>query len=226
GYSEEAIETLWSTVLPFAGYAFNKSHAAAYGIVTYWSAYFKTHYPAEYMAALLTAFSNNKDQTAVYLSECRRMNVRVLPPDVIESAVWFAAVEGNIRFGLGAIRNVGTGVAETILEVREERGAFTSFADFLTKVPATVCSKRVVESLVKAGAFDSFGGTRMALNAVHEEAVEAMSSLKKHEAAGQFDLFGGGSDGEQDDTTSPLAHLVFTEEEWPRKQRLSYEREM
>ncbi|MHA6805655.1 DNA polymerase III subunit alpha [Salinifilum ghardaiensis] len=225
GYSEEAISTLWQTVLPFAGYAFNKSHAAAYGIVTYWSAYFKTHYPAEYMAALLTAFSNNKDKTAVYLSECRRMNVKVLPPDVNESAVWFSAVDGNIRFGLGAIRNVGTGVAETIIQVRAEKGACTGFADFLTKVPATVCSKKVVESLVKAGAFDSSGVTRMALNAVHEEAVEAMSSLKKHEAAGQFDLFGGG-DAEPDETTSPLAHLAFTEEEWPRKQRLSYEREM
>ncbi|PRW62279.1 DNA polymerase III subunit alpha [Actinopolyspora mortivallis] len=225
GFSDEAAQTLWDTILPFAGYAFNKSHTAGYAMVSYWTAYLKAHYPAEFMAAQLTANANDKDKSAVYLSECRRMNVRVLPPDVNESDVQFAAVNGNIRFGLGAVRNVGTGVARAIIDARREKGEYTSFADFLQKVPANVCQKRVVESLIKAGAFDSFGVPRQALVRVHEEAVDAVSGIKKHEAMGQFDLFGGGSSDDSAET-SPLAHLTFDTQEWPRKQLLAFEREM
>ncbi|MBQ6639844.1 MAG: DNA polymerase III subunit alpha [Saccharopolyspora sp.] len=226
GYRKEAIDQLWATVLPFAGYAFNKSHAAAYGLVTYWTAYLKAHYPAEYMAALLTANAHNKDKTGVYLSECRRMGIRVLPPDVNESEVGHAAVEGRIRFGLGAIRNVGANVVESIIKTRQEKGRFSSFTDFLDKIEITACNKRVIESLIKAGAFDSLGQTRMALTQHHEAAVDAVIGLKRQEAMGQFDLFGGGDDTASADDTSPLAHLQFTEEEWPRKQLLAYEREM
>lgn len=225
-YSEEAINQLWGTVLPFAGYAFNKSHAAAYGLVTYWTGYLKAHYPAEYMAALLTANANNKDKTGVYLSECRRMHIQVLPPDVNESATGHAAVDGRIRFGLGAIRNVGSNVVESIIGTREEKGRFTSFADFLDKIETTACNKRVIESLIKAGAFDSLGQTRMALTQHHETAVEAVIGLKRQQAMGQFDLFGGAGETSDADDTSPLAHLEFTDEEWPRKQLLAYEREM
>ncbi|MEU6261718.1 DNA polymerase III subunit alpha [Saccharopolyspora shandongensis] len=225
GYSKAAIDQLWATVLPFAGYAFNKSHAAAYGLVTYWTAYFKAHYPAEYMAALLTANASNKDKTAVYLSECRRMNIRVLPPDVNESVVEHTAVEGRIRFGMGAIRNVGSNVVESIVKTRKEKGRYSSFTDFLDKAEITACNKRVLESLIKAGAFDSLGHTRMALVQHHEAAVDAVIGLKRQEAMGQFDLFGADDTAPADDT-SPLAHLKFTEEEWPRKQLLAYEREM
>jgi DNA polymerase III subunit alpha len=226
GYSPEAIKTLWDTVLPFAGYAFNKSHAAGYALVGYWTAYLKANYPAEYMAALLTSVADNKDKSAVYLSECRRAGIKVLPPDVNESGLRFAAVGTDIRFGLGAVRNVGANVVESIIKTRDAKGSYTSFTDFLDKSELLCCNKRVIESLVKAGAFDSLGHTRLSLVQVHEEAVEAVVGLKRQEAMGQFDLFGG------DDTTpaavdaSPLAHLKFTEEEWPRKQLLSYEREM
>lgn len=227
GFQREAAQTLWDVILPFAGYAFNKSHAAAYGLITYWTAWLKAHYPAEYMAALLTTTADNKDKTAVYLAECRRMGIKVLPPDVNESAVFFSAVGGNVRFGLGAIRNVGSGVAEAIIRTREGKGTYTSFADFLGKAEAQVCGKRVTESLIKAGAFDSLGHTRQALITVHEEAVDAMSSLKRQEALGQFDLFGDGGDADSADSdTSPLTHLRYTPEEWPRKQLLAYEREM
>lgn len=226
GYSNEAINQLWATVLPFAGYAFNKSHAAAYGLVTYWTAYLKAHYPAEYMAALLTANAQNKDKTAVYLSECRRMGLTVLPPDVNESADGHAAVEGRIRFGLGAIRNVGSHVVESIVKTRNNKGRYTSFTDFLDKVEIVACNKRVIESLIKAGAFDSLGHTRMALTQHHEAAVDAVIGIKRHEAMGQFDLFGGGDDTADANESSPLAHLVFTDEDWPRKQLLAYEREM
>ncbi|WP_374201772.1 DNA polymerase III subunit alpha [Saccharopolyspora sp. 6T] len=225
-YSKEAIDQLWATVLPFAGYAFNKSHAAAYGLVTYWTAYLKAHYPAEYMAALLTANAHNKDKTGIYLSECRRMGIRVLPPDVNESVVGHAAVDGRIRFGMGAIRNVGTNVVESITKTRETKGRYSSFTDFLDKVEITACNKRVIESLIKAGAFDSLGATRMALTQHHEAAVDAVIGLKRQEAMGQFDLFGGGDDTATSPDSSPLAHLQFTHEEWPRKQLLAYEREM
>ncbi|HEX2131780.1 MAG TPA: DNA polymerase III subunit alpha, partial [Actinophytocola sp.] len=226
GYSSEAIKTLWDTILPFAGYAFNKSHAAGYALVGYWTAYLKANYPAEYMAALLTSVADNKDKSAVYLSECRRSGIKVLPPDVNESALRFAAVGTDIRFGMGAVRNVGANVVESVIQTRESKGAYTSFTDFLDKSELLCCNKRVIESLVKAGAFDSLGHTRLSLIQVHEEAVEAVVGLKRQEAMGQFDLFGGDDSTPASVDASPLAHLRFTAEEWPRKQLLGYEREM
>ncbi|MCO1574921.1 DNA polymerase III subunit alpha [Crossiella sp. SN42] len=226
GFSDEAVKALWDTILPFAGYAFNKSHAAAYGLVSYWTAYLKANYRAEYMAALLTSVGDNKDKSAVYLSECRRLGIKVLPPDVNESALRFSAVGTDIRFGLGAIRNVGANVVESIITTREKKGKYSSFTDFLDKSELVCCNKRVIESLIKAGAFDSFGSTRLALMQVHEEAVDAVVGLKRQEAMGQFDLFGGGDDSEAGEDSSPLAHLKFGAEEWPRKQMLGFEREM
>ncbi|HVV19703.1 MAG TPA: DNA polymerase III subunit alpha, partial [Pseudonocardiaceae bacterium] len=227
GFSPEATQTLWDVMLPFAGYAFNKSHTAGYGLVSYWTAYLKANYPAEFMAAQLTSNGDNKDKSAIYLSECRRMGIKVLPPDVNESVYAFAAVGENIRFGLGAVRNVGANVVASIIETREKKGKYTSFTDFLEKVELVCCNKRVIESLIKAGAFDSFGHSRLALLQVHEEAVDAVTGLKRQEAMGQFDLFGGADDDATPDVSaSPLSHLTLTEEEWPRKQLLAAEREM
>ncbi|ATY10525.1 DNA polymerase III subunit alpha [Amycolatopsis sp. AA4] len=230
GFSPEAVKALWDTILPFAGYAFNKSHAAAYGLIAYWTAYLKANYTAEYMAALLTSVGDNKDKSAIYLSECRRLGIKVLPPDVNESALRFAAVGNDIRFGLGAVRNVGANVVESIIKTREEKGKYSSFTDFLDKSELVACNKRVIESLIKAGAFDSMGHTRLSMIQVHEDAVEAVVPLKRQEAMGQFDLFGsfgGGDDAaEAAPSSSPLAHLKFGEEEYPRKQLLAYEREM
>ncbi|WP_199430232.1 DNA polymerase III subunit alpha [Qaidamihabitans albus] len=226
GFSDEAIKALWDTILPFAGYAFNKSHAAAYALVSYWTAYLKANYPAEYMAALLTSVGDNKDKSAIYLSECRRLGIRVLPPDVNESEQRFAAVGDDIRFGLGAVRNVGANVVESIIRTREQKGKYSTFTDFLDKSELVVCNKRVVESLIKAGAFDSLGNTRLSMIQVHEDAVEAVVPLKRQEAMGQFDLFGSGETTEPTESSSPLAHLKFGEEEYPRKQLLAYEREM
>jgi DNA polymerase-3 subunit alpha len=226
GFSDPAIKALWDAILPFAGYAFNKSHAAAYGLVAYWTGYLKANYPAEYMAALLTSVGDNKDKSAVYLSECRRLGIKVLPPDVNESARRFAAVGTDIRFGLGAVRNVGANVVESVIATRTKKGKYTSFNDFLTKAELVCCNKRTIESLIKAGAFDSFETPRLALTQVHDEAVDAVVGLKRQEALGQFDLFGGASNAEADSDTSPLAHLTFGTEEWPRKQKLAFEREM
>ncbi|GAA4830111.1 DNA polymerase III subunit alpha [Saccharopolyspora rosea] len=226
GFSEEAIEKLWATVLPFAGYAFNKSHAAGYALVAYWTAYLKANYPAEYMAALLTANGDNKDKMAVYLAECRRMGVKVLSPDVNDSRDTFTAVGSDIRFGLTAIRNVGSNVVSSIIATREDKSRYTSFTDFLDKSEMVACNKRVIESLIKAGAFDSLGHTRMSLAQHHEQAVDAVIGLKRQQAMGQFDLFGADPAADGGGDSSPLAHLQFTPEEWPRKQLLSYEREM
>ncbi|GAB3682724.1 DNA polymerase III subunit alpha [Saccharopolyspora tripterygii] len=226
GFSDQAIDKLWATVLPFAGYAFNKSHAAGYALVAYWTAYLKANHPAEYMAGLLTSNGDNKDKMAVYLAECRRMGVQVLSPDVNDSQDTFAAVDGNIRFGMSAIRNVGSNVVASIVSSREEKGRYTSFTDFLDKSEILACNKRVIESLIKAGAFDSLRHTRMSLSQHHEAAVDAVIGLKRQQAMGQFDLFGAENDADTAESASPLAHLQFTGDEWPRKQLLAYEREM
>src|SRR5690606_2768443 len=131
----DAVRTLWEILLPFSDYAFNKAHSAAYGVISYWTAYLKAHYPAEYMAALLTSVGDDKDKSAIYLNECRRMGIEVLLPDVNESIGFFTAVGDNIRYGLGAVRNVGANVVESIRLTREEKGRFASFHDFLQKIP-------------------------------------------------------------------------------------------
>ncbi len=226
GSSPESIQTLWDVMLPFAGYAFNKSHTAGYGLVSYWTAYLKANYQAEFMAAQLTSIGDNKDKSAIYLAECRRMGIKVLPPDINESGLYFAAAGSDIRFGLGAIRNVGANVVQSIIATRKKKGRFTSFTDFLEKAELVCCNKRTIESLIKAGAFDSFGHTRLSLNQVHEEAVDAVTGLKRQEAIGQFDLFGSYSGTATQADNSPLAHLALRNEEWPRKDLLMHEREM
>jgi DNA polymerase-3 subunit alpha len=222
GYSERAISLLWSVLVPFSDYAFNKAHSAAYGVISYWTAYLKQHYPAEYMAALLSSVGDKKDTMAIYLAECRRMGIRVLPPDVNESVGFFSAVGDDIRFGLGAIRNVGFGAVDLIKAAREEHGAFTSFHDFLRKVPIQVANKRTLESLIKAGAFDSLGAARRALYEIHEDAVESAVGLKRNEASGMvgFDFDSLWDEPEQ------AVDVVPDRPEWAKRDKLAFEREM
>lgn len=224
GFPQEAIDTLWAILLPFSDYAFNKSHSAAYGVITYWTAYLKANYPAEYMAALLTSVKDDKDKMAIYLNECRRMKIQVLPPDVNESQSTFTPVGNDIRFGLTAIRNVGANVVSGIVAARESEGRFTDFNDFMGKVPALVCNKRVIESLVKAGAFDEMKHHRRALVAVHETAVDQYVDIKRNEAIGQDSLFGGlGDDG---DAGFGISVSVPDIDEWDKTTLLGHEREM
>jgi DNA polymerase III subunit alpha len=220
GYSDKAIQAIWDVLVPFSGYAFNKSHTAPYALIAYWTAYLKANYPAEYMAALLTSVADDKDKSALYLSECRRMGIKVLPPDVNESVATFAAVGRDIRFGLTAIRNVGANVVEAILAARRSKGGFTGFTDFLRKVPLLVCNKRVIESLVKAGAFDSFGDTRKGLVFVHEQAVDAVIDIKRNEAIGQDSLFGDDAEAEA------VFDVPVPPGEWDKSTLLNFEREM
>ncbi|MCA0347259.1 MAG: DNA polymerase III subunit alpha [Actinobacteria bacterium] len=229
GFSDAAIKSLWDILLPFSDYAFNKAHSAAYGLVSYWTAYLKAHYPAEYMAALLTSVGDSKDKLAVYLNECRRMGIKVLPPAVNDSFADFSAVGSDIRFGLGAVRNVGTHVVAGIREARETKGSFESFSDFLKKVPLTVLNKRTIESLIKAGAFDGLGGTRRALVEIHEASVESSVKEKRAEENGDvgfdFDsLFAEAAEDAGEDAAS--VSLVPDRPEWTKKDKLAFEREM
>ncbi|MDO5746365.1 MAG: DNA polymerase III subunit alpha [Actinomycetaceae bacterium] len=226
GYPQDAIDKLWAILVPFASYAFNKSHSAAYGLVSYWTAYLKTNYPTEYMAALLTSTKDDKDKLALYLRECRHMRITILPPHVNHSQANFTPVGKDIRFGLSAIRNVGINVVNAIIQSRNEKGNFTSFHDFLEKVPLSVCNKRTIESLIKAGAFDDLGASRRALVAHHEEAVDEVIGLKRKEAVGQFDLFGAFGADEDAQGASTLTIEPPQLEEWQKKQKLAFERDM
>ncbi|GAA1771248.1 DNA polymerase III subunit alpha [Pseudarthrobacter sulfonivorans] len=223
GYSMAAVKTLWDILLPFSDYAFNKAHSAAYGVISYWTAYLKAHYAPEYMAALLTSVGDDKDKSAIYLNECRRMGITVLPPDVNESALNFTPVGNDIRFGMGAIRNVGVNAVEAMVAAREKEGAYTSFKDYLVKVPAVVCNKRTIESLIKAGAFDSLNHHRRALAMIHEEAIDSVITLKRNEAIGQFDLFAGFEEAESE---ASLSIEIPDLPEWEKKDKLSFERDM
>lgn len=223
GFSKPAIKALWDTILPFAGYAFNKSHAAGYGLVSFWTAYLKANYPAEYMAGLLTSVGDDKDKAAVYLSDCRRLGITVLPPDVNESEQNFASVGKDIRFGLGAVRNVGANVVASIIQARKEKSKFTDFSDYLNKIDAIACTKKVTESLIKAGAFDSLGHPRKGLMLIHSDAIDAVMATKKAEAIGQFDLFGG---MDADESVTSVFNVKVPDEEWETKHKLALEREM
>ncbi|NDF56358.1 MAG: DNA polymerase III subunit alpha [Actinobacteria bacterium] len=222
GFSADAIEKLWQTLIPFSDYAFNRAHSAGYGLLSFWTAYLKANFPTEYMAALLTSVRDDKDKSALYLNECRRMGIKVLPPDVNESDSEYTPRGVDIRFGLTAIRNVGENVVASIIQNRSEKGKYTSFGDFLAKVDAIVCNKKSIESLIKAGAFDSLGHTRRGLMMVYLEALDAVSEAKRAESIGQFDLFGA-----TNATTSVSGvELDIPKNEWEKMVLLGYEREM
>jgi len=224
GYGDAAIKALWDTLVPFSDYAFNKAHTAAYGLISYWTAYLKHHYGPEYMAALLTSVKDDKDKSAIYLNECRRMKIQVLPPDVNESAANFTPVGHDIRFGLTAVRNVGANVVDKIVAGREEKGRYEHFNDFLEKVDGLVCNKRVIESLIKAGAFDDMKHPRQALFEVHEEAADRYATMKKDTGGGQDSLFDDlGADSE---AVFNMAVTIPDVEEWDKQRLLSYERDM
>ena len=224
GFGTGAIKKLWDTLIPFSDYAFNRAHSAGYGLVSYWTAYLKANYPTEYMAALLTSVRDDKDKSALYLSECRRMGIKVLPPDVNESSSDYTPLGTDIRFGLTAIRNVGENVVSSITTNRASKGRYNSFGDFLTKVDQSGCNKKTIESLIKAGAFDSLGSSRRGLMMVYLEALDSISETKRAESIGQFDLFGS-TDAEASASASGL-QLDIPTGEWEKRMLLSYEREM
>ncbi len=195
GINRQLIEEFWKKLLGFADYCFNKSHSACYGLISYWTAYLKAHYPAAFMAALMTSDYDDIDRLAIEISECKTMGIKVLPPDVQESFVEFAVVQheggkDQIRFGMNAIKNVGTGTVEEILRAREIDGEFKGLEDFLTKTSPRTVNRKSLDSLIKAGAFDKFGERTMLLHNLDTMLAYA-NRVQKDKASGQTDLFGG-----------------------------------
>ncbi|MCH7581884.1 MAG: DNA polymerase III subunit alpha [Acidobacteria bacterium] len=219
GFPEETGREIFKLIEHFAGYGFNRSHSAGYGLLAYQTAYLKAHHPAEYLAALLTATKTNKDRTAVYLNECRRMGIEVLVPDINESESDFTVHDGRIRFGLSAVRNVGEGAVEKIIEARQDQ-PLKSFMDFVNRVDTAVLNKRSIESLIKAGAFDGSGDTRKGLTLVHEQILDATLERRRNEEMGQYSLFAG------DDDSVEETNIEVPDLAWPQKTRLAFEKEM
>jgi DNA polymerase-3 subunit alpha len=229
GREQRAAESLFEYIEPFADYGFNASHACAYGYVAYQTAYLMARHPVEYMAAILTSVKDDKDRKPYYLYACRGMGIEVLPPDVNESDMDFAPAPGDrraIRYGLSAVRNVGGGVVAGILDARASGGPFESFADFCRRVEPTSLTKRVLESLIFAGAFESLGYTRggMLQQVGEQPAFERVSAPilaeRKAEAAGQFSLFGG------EEGVVEIDESVLAGEELDKRLLLSKEKEM
>lgn len=223
GFPEAVSSKLFDLMEQFAGYGFNKSHSAAYGFLAYITAYLKTHHTVEFMAALLTAELHNADKVRLYLNECRDMGIRVLPPD-IGSSFWDFTPAGDkeIRFGLGAIKNVGKGAVESVIEVRRSRdGGFESLFDFCKAVDWSKINKRMVESAIKAGAMDSLGGHRAQMLAGLDTMIESGQRARRDEELGQGSLFGGAAAGDE----GKLASLPDVEE-WSATERLACEKEM
>jgi DNA polymerase III subunit alpha len=227
--SEKKAEKLFDLIQKFAGYGFNKSHAAAYAMVTYQTAYLKTHYPKEFMAALLTSEMGNTDKVVRYITECRDLGLRVLPPDVNESEKDFSVSADAIRFGLAAIKNVGEGPIHTILEARSTGGPFRSFFDFCLRVDLRKLTKRAVECLIKVGAFDSTGARRAQLAEVLDRTADQAMAAQRAASQGQTSIFA--SPDADDDTGAKPGMLLVDEHlptaaEWKEDQLLAYEKEL
>ncbi len=222
--ADKKAERLYELIQKFAGYGFNKSHAAAYAVVCYQTGYLKAHYPTEFMAALMTSDMGNQDKIVGYFTECRDLGIKVLGPDVNESQKNFAVVDGAIRFGLAAIKNVGEGAVDSVLAIRAESGRFTSFFDFCRRVDLHKVNKRMLEGLIKAGAFDSFGAKRAQLMAMLDQAVEGGAAAQRERDLGQTNIFGEELQGGH--ATVPAEPALPNLPEWDQAQRLKYEREL
>lgn len=218
----EKAERIFELMAKFAEYGFNKSHSAAYALIAFQTAYLKAHYPVEFMAALLTSEVDTTDKIVKYIAECRDMKIEVLPPDVNESWRDFTIVDDRIRFGLAAIKNVGTGAIESILAEREEGGGYRSVFDFCRRVDLRRVNKRVLESLIKSGAFDSTGAPRARMMLALDDAVEWAQNFQKARASKQMGIFAQLEDG--DPGWSEQEDLPEVEE-WPENQRLAFEKE-
>jgi DNA polymerase-3 subunit alpha len=250
GHDRAFGEAIFDTIEPFADYSFNKSHSVGYGYLAYQTAYLKANHPVEYLAALLTSVKSNKDQTAVFLNECRQMGIAVLVPDVNESESDFSvrpggspaaqaaalATDGSevprrktteigaIRFGMSAVRNVGEGVVGLVVQAREESGPFTDFYDFCERVDPGALNKRTIESLIKAGGFDSLGYARQGLLLVFEQIIDQTVARRRERDAGIMSLFGDGGGGDTD--LGDVMRTPIPETEFPKSMRLAFEKEM
>lgn len=221
---EQAANKIFDQIEYFSGYGFNKSHSAAYAMISYRTAYLKANYPVEFMAALLTSEKDNIDKIVEYVSECLRMGIEVLPPDVNESRDIFTVIDAQkIRFGLIAIKNVGQGAIESILKVRQEKGPFKSLSDFCQNLDLRLVNRKVIESLLKSGAMDSFGQFRAQLMVNLDQVLETSSRAQKEKATGQLSFF---DSQEENGFRKTIAQSIQQIREWPELQLLAFEKEV
>ena len=223
GVPADVANSIYDEIYDFANYAFNKAHAVSYAIVAYRTAYMKCHWPREYMAALITSVLHDTAKVAEYIAECREMGIRLLPPDVNESDADFTVSGDGLRFGMAAVKNVGRGFVNGLVEEREQSGKFTAFDEFCRRMYGRDLNRRAVESLVKAGAFDSLGYKRKALAMSIESVIDGVVGAGKKNVAGQLDLFGG---GDEDETAIQSTMKLPEVAEYTRFERMAMEREL
>ena len=226
GFTHQKAEKIFDQMAYFAGYGFNKSHSAAYALVTFQTAYLKARHPTAFMAALLTSETGNTDKMVGYFSECRELGIRILPPDVNESQKNFTVVEDGVRFGLAAIKNVGGSAIESIIARREEGRSFSSFMDFCCRIDLQKVNKRVMEGLIKVGAFDSMGAKRAQLMAIMEHALDEANAIQRARALGQTSLFDAGHEGAASSEGEAVAQPLPAVDEWQQAHMLQFEREL
>ncbi len=231
GVDEAVANKIFDEMMDFASYAFNKSHAAAYAVVAYQTAWLKCYYPLEFMAALLNSFLGSSDRISQYVYECKALNIEVLPPDINESQMKFTVVNGKIRFGLAAVKNVGENAVKSIIEERKVRGPFKNFRDFCDRIDTREVNKRCIESLIKCGAFDSMGVYRSKLIAVFEKMLDGIAQTKKRNMEGQMSLFEMSIAGNEKSMYGESAlyedNDIYPDiKEYPNKVLLSMEKEM
>lgn len=226
GISEEDANKIFDDMIDFARYAFNKSHAAAYGVLAYETAYLKVHYPVEFMAALMTSIMGNSDKVVEYIRECNAIGIPVNPPDINKSFSKFSVEGDSIRFGLAAVKNVGVNIIENIVKEREENGGFKDFVDFAKRLDTKDTNKRVVESLIKCGAFDQISENRATLMAGYESVLESISMDRKKNVQGQISLFDAFSAQVEEVPDMQLSTNLPVVREFSEKERLNMEKEV
>ena len=224
GIDEKSANKIFDEMAEFAKYAFNKSHAAAYAVVAYQTAYLKTYYPPEFMAATLNSFLGNLDKVPEYIDECKRLKIEILKPDINKSYTKFAVYGDKIRFGLGSVKNVGTAVVDTIVKERKENGEFKSFTDFCERMQGESVNKKCIESLIKAGAFDEFEQTRSTLLASFETIIDTINDTSRKTMQGQVTMFDLG--GTEEEKIESMKYSFTTLKEFDEKELLSMEKEM
>lgn len=226
GIDEKSADKIFDEMAEFAKYAFNKSHAAAYAVVSYQTAYLKAYYPEEFMAATLNSFLGNLDKVPYYIEECRRLKIEILKPDINKSETKFTVDNGKIRFGMGSIKNVGTVAVDSIVEERKKHGEYKSFTEFCERIQGEAVNKKCIESLIKAGAFDEFEQTRSTLMASFEEILDSISDSSKKNFKGQVSMFDLASSSEEEQDLEKLKYTYHTLKEYSDKELLSMEKEM
>ena len=222
GIDEKSADKIFDEMAEFAKYAFNKSHAAAYAVVSYRTAYLKAYYPAEFMAAMLNSFLGNQDKIPAYIEECKRLKIEILKPDINKSDTKFTVDKNQIRFGMGSIKNVGKSAVDEIVSERNKNGEYKDFSDFCERIKESSVNKKCIESLIKAGAFDNLGQTRRTLLASYEKIIDIISDSGKKSFEGQVSMFdlGGNAD------TQEIKYTYTILPEYEQKELLSIEKEM